>query len=150
MLTARDIMTPSPISVTVGTKVTEAARIMLEHHFNGLPVVEQDGTLRGVICQSDLVAQHKQLHMPSYFVILDAIIPLSSPRKFEEEVNKMTATTVEQAHVFPDPHRLARCLNEEIASLMAEDKYYTLPVVENGKLIGVVGKEDVLRTLTHA
>ena len=150
MLTARDIMTPSPISVTVGTKVTDAARIMLEHHFNGLPVVEQDGTLRGVICQSDLVAQHKQLHMPSYFVIFDAIIPLSSPRKFEEEVNKMTATTVEQAMssqirtVSPDASI------EEIASLMAEDKYYTLPVVENGKLIGVVGKEDVLRTLTHA
>ena len=76
MLTARDIMTPSPLFVTVGTKVTEAARIMLEHHFNGLPVVEQDGTLRGVICQSDLVAQHKHLHMPSYFVILDAIISL--------------------------------------------------------------------------
>lgn len=88
--------------------------------------------------------------MPSYFVILDAIIPLSSPRKFEEEVNKMTATTVEQAMcsqirtVSPDASI------EEIASLMAEDKYYTLPVVENGKLIGVVGKEDVLRTLTHA
>lgn len=150
MLTARDIMTPSPLSVTVGTKVTEAARLMLEHHFNGLPVVEKDGTLRGVLCQSDLVAQHKQLRMPSYFVILDAIIPLSSPKKFEEEVNRMAATTVEEAMssnirtVSPD------ATLEEIASLMAEDKYYTLPVVEDGKLVGVVGKEDVLRTLVHA
>lgn len=33
---------------------------------------------------------------------------------------------------------------------MAENKYYTLPVVEGGKLIGIVGKEDVLRTLAHA
>ena len=113
-------------------------------------MVEQDGTLRGVICQSDLVAQHKHLHMPSYFVILDAIIPLSSPRKFEEEVNRMTATTVEQAMssdvrtVSPD------ATIEEIASVMAEEKYYTLPVVEAGRLVGVVGKEDVLRTLAHA
>ena len=39
---------------------------------------------------------------------------------------------------------------EEIASVMAEEKYYTLPVVEAGRLVGVVGKEDVLRTLAHA
>ena len=36
---------------------------------------------------------------------------------------------------------------EDIASLMVDDKFYTLPVVDNGKLVGVVGKEDVLRTL---
>ncbi len=150
MLTARDIMTPSPLSVTIGTKVTEAARLMLEHHFNGLPVVEQDGTLRGVICQSDLVAQHKQLRMPSYFVILDALIPLSSPKKFEEEVKRMAATTVEQA-MSTDIRTVSPAAGiEEIASLMAENKYYTLPVVEGGKLIGIVGKEDVLRTLAHA
>ena len=88
--------------------------------------------------------------MPSYFVILDAIIPLSSPRKLEEDVNRMTATTVEQAMssdvrtVSPD------ATIEEIDSVMAEEKYYTLPVVEAGRLVGVVGKEDVLRTLAHA
>lgn len=147
MLTARDIMTPHPVSVKVGTRVSDAARIMLEHHFNGLPVVEEDGTLRGVLCQSDLVVQHKKLRLPSYFVILDALIPLQSPGKFEEEVRRMAATTVEEAMtgaprtVSPDTPM------EELASLMAEEKYYTLPVVEEGRLVGVIGKEDVLRTL---
>ena len=150
MLTARDIMTASPISVTVGTKVTDAAHLMLEHHFNGLPVVEEDGTLRGVLCQSDLVAQHKHLNMPSYFVLLDAIIPLSNPARFEEEVKRMAATAVEDA-MSADIHTVTPDATlQEIAALMADDKYYTLPVVENGKLVGVVGKEDVLRTLIHA
>lgn len=150
MLTARDIMTPHPVSVTVGTKVTEAASIMLDKHYNGLPVVETDGTLRGVLCQSDLVVQHKKLRLPSFFVVLDALIPLKSPKKFEEEVRQMTATTVEEAmsgkprFVSPDTTL------EEIAALMVDDKYYTLPVVEDGKLVGVVGKEDVLRTLVSA
>lgn len=150
MLTARDIMTPHPLSVTVGTKVTEAARLMLEHHFNGLPVVDADGALLGVLSQSDLVVQHKKLQLPSYFVLLDAIIPLQSPKKFEEEVKHMAATTVENAMtdkprtVSPDTPL------EDIASLMVDDKFYTLPVVENGKLVGVVGKEDVLRTLVSA
>lgn len=147
MPTARDIMTPHPLSVTVGTKVTEAARLMLEHHFNGLPVVDQDGTLRGVLSQSDLVMQHKKLSLPSYFVILDAIIPLGSPKKFEEEITRMAAITVEDA-MSGNPRTVAPdTALEDIASLMVDDKFYTLPVVENGKLVGVVGKEDVLRTL---
>lgn len=147
MLTARDIMTPHPLSVTVGTKVTEAARLMLDHHFNGLPVVEQDGTLRGVLSQSDLVMQHKKLSLPSYFVILDAIIPLGSTKKVEEDMKRMAAVRVEDAMsgsprtVTPDASL------EDIATLMVDDKFYTLPVVDDGKLVGVVGKEDVLRTL---
>lgn len=59
----------------------------------------------------------------------------------------MSAVTVEDAMsdaprtVTPDTPL------EDIASLMVDDKFYTLPVVDNGKLVGVVGKEDVLRTL---
>lgn len=150
MLTARDIMTPHPVSVTVGTRVTDAARIMLEHHFNGLPVVDEDGTLRGVLSQSDLVVQHKKLQLPSYFVILDAMIPLQSPKKFEEEIKHMAATTVEDA-MTPHPRTVTPDTPlEDIASLMVDDKFYTLPVVEDGKLVGVVGKEDVLRTVVAA
>lgn len=147
MLKVRDIMTLDPISVKVGSKVADAARIMLEKHFNGLPVVNEQGDLKGVLCQSDLVAQHKRLELPSYFVILDAMIPLGSSRKYEEEIKRMAATTVEEAMttairtVSPDDTL------EDVASLMVDDKYYTLPVVEQGRLIGVVGKEDVLRTL---
>ncbi len=62
----------------------------------------------------------------------------------------MAATTVEQA-MSTDIRTVSPAAGiEEIASLMAENKYYTLPVVEGGKLIGIVGKEDVLRTLAHA
>ena len=52
MLTARDIMTPHPLSVTVGAKVTEAARLMLEHHFNGLPVVDPDAMVADIMSMS--------------------------------------------------------------------------------------------------
>ncbi len=147
MLTARDIMTPNPVSVPVGTKVTEAARIMLDKHFNGLPVVEADGTLLGVICQSDLVVQNKKLRLPSFFVVLDGIIPLRSTKNFEEEIRQMTATNVEDAMTSNPRTVPPEATLEEIAALMADEKHYTLPVVEDGKLIGVVGKEDVLRTL---
>lgn len=147
MLTARDIMTINPVFVTPATKLTDAAALMLEHHFNGLPVVDENGALVGVVAQSDLVSQHKKLKLPSFFVLLDSVIPLASPKRFEEEFRRMAATivgdimTARPRDIAPDTPIA------DIASLMADQKYYTLPVVDNGKLVGVVGKEDVLRAL---
>lgn len=147
MLTARDIMTPNPITVQIGSKVTEAAKILLDKHFNGLPVVNPDGSLAGVLCQSDLVAQHKKFSLPSFFIILDSLIPLKSPKKFEDDIRLMTAVQVEDI-MTAKPLTISPATGlTELASLMADGKHYTLPVVEGGKLIGVVGKEDILRAV---
>ena len=149
MLKAKDIMAGKVTSVTPETKITEAARILLENHFNGLPVVDKAGLLRGIICQEDLIVQQKNLPVPTVFTLLDGIIPLTSPRHIEKEVQKMAATTVEEAMtsevVTIDPETPV----EEIATLMVAKNIHTLPVMEKGKLVGIVGKEDILRTLTR-
>lgn len=146
---ARDIMTPDPITISPDAGVGEAVKILLEKHFNGLPVVDESGTLIGVICQSDLVAQQKQLDMPSLFTLFDGFIPMSSLKKTEADLQKITALTVEQAMtkkpVFVKPDASL----EELATLMVRAKYYSLPVVENDRVIGIVGKEDILRTVVQ-
>ena len=147
MVKARDIMTRKVISVSPETAVTKAAKIMLDNFVNGMPVVDSEGCLVGIICQSDLIAQQKQLPLPSVFTILDSVIPLFSQKNLESEVQKIIATTVSKA-MTPDPITISpESSLEEIAKLMVDKKLYTLPVVEQGKLIGIVGKEDVLRTL---
>lgn len=148
-LTARDIMTSTPITVTPETSIGEASRILLDNRFNGLPVVDDAGKLLGIICQSDLVMQHKEFHVPSFFFLLDGFIPLQSPRKMEEQLERMSAATVGQA-MTTAPRTIAPDTPlEEIVDLMVDDKYHTLPVLENGRLVGIVGKEDVLRTLVR-
>ena len=147
MVKARDIMTRKVISVSPETAVTKAAKIMLDNFVNGMPVVDSEGCLVGIICQSDLIAQQKQLPLPSVFTILDSVIPLFSQKNLESEVQKIIATTVSKA-MTPDPITISpESSLEEIAKLMVDKKLYTLPVVEQGKLLGIVGKEDVLRTL---
>lgn len=147
MVKARDIMTRKVISVSPETEVTKAAKIMLDNFINGMPVVDSEGCLVGIICQSDLIAQQKQLPLPSVFTILDSVIPLFSQKNLESEVQKIIATTVSKA-MTPDPITISpESSLEEIAKLMVDKKLYTLPVVEKGKLIGIVGKEDILRTL---
>lgn len=146
-LCAQDIMSTTPIVVSPETPITEASRLMLEHGFNGLPVVDAAGMLRGVICQSDLIRQHQTFKIPSVFFLLDGFIPLSSPHKLEQQLKRLSAATVGQAMseaavtIQPDTPI------DRIADMMVDQKYYTLPVVRDGKLVGVVGKEDILKTL---
>jgi len=140
-------MTRKVISVSPETEVTRAAKILLDNSVNGMPVVDTEERLVGIICQSDLIAQQKQLPLPSVFTLLDGVIPLFSQKNLESEAQKIIATTVFKA-MTPDPITISpESSLEEIAKLMVDKKLHTLPVVEQGKLIGIVGKEDVLRTL---
>ena len=149
MLKAKDIMAREIITISPEAKTLDAARILLERRINGLPVVDADGRLVGILCQSDLVAQQKRLSLPSFFNLLDGLIPLASAKTWEQEIQRIGANTVAQA-MTADPVTVSPDTSlEEIASLMVDRKLHTLPVVENEKLVGVVGKEDILRTLLN-
>lgn len=147
MLKAVDIMTPDPVTLSPETDIRSAVALLIERKINGAPVVDATGRLVGVLCQSDLVAQHKQVTMPSLFSMLDGFIALSSREDFEREIRKIAASTVADAMT---PHAKSVSPHtpiDEIATVMVNEKLYTLPVVDGGKLVGVVGKEDILRTL---
>jgi CBS domain-containing protein len=147
MIRAKDIMTPDPITVSAEAEITTAARLLLEKRINGVPVVDDQGRLKGILCQSDLIAEQKSLPLPSFFTLLDGLIPLTSLKHLEKEVAKIAATTVGAA-MTPDPVTIGPETSlEDIAALMVDKNFHTLPVVEGGRLVGVVGKEDVLRTL---
>ena len=149
MLKAKDIMAREIITISPEAKTLDAARILLDRRINGLPVVDADGRLVGILCQSDLVAQQKRLSLPSFFNLLDGLIPLASTKTWEQEIQRIGANIVAQA-MTADPVTVSPDTSlEEIASLMVDRKLHTLPVVENGKLVGVVGKEDILRTLLN-
>ena len=140
-------MSRNVITVARDTEIAEATRILLENRINGVPVVDKEGKLVGILCQSDLMAQQKQFPLPSIFTLLDGYMPLSSMKRFEKEVEKIAAATIDQA-MTPDPVTVGPGMSiEEVAILMVDKNFHTLPVVEGDRLIGIVGKEDVLRTL---
>lgn len=149
MLHAKDIMTTDVTTLNETDDISTAAKVMLERGINGLPVVDESGAVVGVLCQSDLVAQQKRFQLPSLFTLLDGIIPLSSTKDLEREMERITALTVAQA-MSPDPVTVAPDTSvEEVATLMVDRKYHTIPVVADGVLMGVIGKEDILRTLVR-
>ncbi|MFW6178915.1 MAG: CBS domain-containing protein [Desulfohalobiaceae bacterium] len=142
-----EIMSKEVITVSPQTKITEATALLLENHVNGLPVVDIENNLVGIICQSDIITQQKKWPVPTVFTLLDGIIPLSSFSHLEKEVQKMSATTVEEA-MTQDPVSVSQDTDlENVAEIMVNKNYHTIPVVQEGKLVGIVGKEDVLKTL---
>jgi CBS domain-containing protein len=147
MLKASDIMTKEVITVSPDTEITKAAKILLERRINGLPVVDAFGRLVGILCQSDLVVQQKKFPIPSVFTLLESLIPLTSMKRIDKEVEKIAALTVKQA-MTTEPVTVGPDTDiDEVARLMVDKKYHTLPVVEGDKVVGIVGKEDVLKTL---
>lgn len=142
-----EIMTQNPITVTAETEIFKAAKILLDNRINGVPVLDDTGKLVGILCQSDIIAQQKKLPVPSLFSFLDGYISLSSIKGLEKEFRKIAATAVSDA-MTPKPVTVGPDSSiETVAALMVDHNFHTLPVVEKGVLVGVVGKEDILRTL---
>ena len=143
----RDIMTTELITVGADMEITEAAKVLINNRINGAPVVDDEGALVGIICQSDLIAQQKRLPIPNLFTFLDGVIQLSSQKQFEKQVRKIAALKVSEA-MTPKPVTVKPDTGiETVAALMVDSNFHTLPVVEDGRLVGIIGKEDVLRTL---
>ena len=147
MLKVKDIMTREVKTVSPETEIAQAAKLLLSERINGVPVVNKSGEVVGILCQSDLIAQQKSIPIPSLFTLLDGYIPLTLLSRLDKEVEKIAATKVNHA-MTPDPTTVNSDTDiDKVAALMVEKNYHTLPVVDDGKLVGIVGKEDVLKTL---
>jgi len=147
MVRVKDIMTKKVITVAPEMDIGHVAKLLFDKGINGVPVVDEIGKLVGIICQSDLIAQQKGLPIPSVFTLLDGFFPLASMKHLEKAVKKMAATTVADAMTSNPVTVRPETGIEELAGLMVDKNFHTLPVVDEGQLVGVVGKEDILRTL---
>lgn len=147
MLTARDIMSTEVASVTLDTSLKDLAGRFMETRYSNMPVVDATGKLVGVISETDLVEYQRPLHIPTVMTLFDGVFSWGSERKFKEEVDRVTATTVgDLYHENPVTCRPDTPVNE-LAGLMSKHKVHLLPVVENDKMIGVVARLDLIRVM---
>ena len=150
MLTAKEIMSSNVVTVKKDLHIKELSQLFVKHHVNGFPVVDDSGRVVGIVTEGDLIEQNKNLHIPTVIALFDAVIYLESEKKFEKEVKRFTGTKVEDIYnenvvtVSPDTNI------GEVAATMANKDIHTLPVVENGALVGVIGKLDVIKGMSES
>ena len=150
MLNASDIMTTDVITVKKETPLSELAEILTKNHINGVPVIDDEGLLIGIICESDLIRRDKKLHIPTVVALFDAVFYLESSKKMEKEIQLISATTVEELFTRKVVTVDEKTPIDEIATLMTQKKIYTIPVMDGKRLVGVVGKGDVIRTFVSS
>ncbi len=148
-LTLRDIMKTEVITIGPDATVSELAKVMADHGISGVPVVDDRGELVGMATEGDVILQDAGLHFPHYIQFLDGTIYLSSVHKFEERFKKTFGAKVsdimstELITASPD------ATLTEVATLMADHQVNRVPVVEDGKLVGIVTRGDVVRAIAR-
>lgn len=145
--TVADIMTRDPIVVHPETSLNEAIKILAEHRISGLPVVDEANKLVGVISETDLMWQETGVTPPAYFMILDSVIYLENPAKYERDLHKALGQTVSEVMTRKD---IATTTSDtpvrRAAHLMHERKVHRLIVVDETKsVIGVLTRGDIVR-----
>ncbi len=147
--TIADVMTPNPITVTPETSLQEAIKILAENHISGLPVVDEEGKLVGVISETDLMWQETGVEPAPYIMLLDSVIYLQNPSRHDKLIHKALGQTVGEVMtdkpIFIEPDRSLK----EAASLMYDRKIRRLPVLEpsSSKVIGILTRGDIIRSM---
>jgi CBS domain-containing protein len=146
MLRAKDIMTKDVISVKPSTTIEELARILVKNRISGAPVADDAGNPKGIITENDLISKNSKLHIPTILRLFDAYIPLGTSR-LESDIKKMAALTVDEICSKEVVTVDEEASVEYVATLMTEKKIHLLPVLREGKMVGIIGKKDLIKGL---
>jgi CBS domain-containing protein len=156
MTTVADIMDPEPVTVTPETSVEELVRTLKAHQLQGVPVVNAGGRCVGIVTEEDLVLSDAEgdLHLPHYIELFGGVVfldfhHLNPLKRFEERLKKAVASQVEEM-MTEDPITIAPTASvHEAGKTIAEVGHNRLPVIEHGRLVGLVTRVDVLQALAR-
>ena len=145
----RDIMDTDPATVRPETPVEEVVSTLRRHELPGLPVVDGEGRVLGMITEADLVLPDDDgdLHIPHYINLFGGTVFLEPLGRFEKRLRKAFASNAADM-MTSDPDTVSPDTSvQEAARIIHESGHNRLPVVEDGRLVGVVTRLDVLGAL---
>lgn len=144
-----EIMSSPAITVGPESKIPEIARIMRERQISGVPVVDAQGQLLGLITELDLIERNAPLREPRYLAVLSGLIPvgLDEYRDYKDQVRHVLATNAKEL-MDPEVHTIAPTAElEEVLKIMNDPANISLPVVEGSVVVGIVTRTDLVRVI---
>jgi CBS-domain-containing membrane protein len=147
MLTAGDVMTRDVITVKKKTTIRELAELFNRHRISSAPVVDDNGEMIGIVTETDLIEQDKNLHIPTVISLFDWVIYLESDKKFEKELKKMTGQTVGEIYSEEFVKVTPATPVSDVADILSSRKMNAIPVLDGNKIVGIVARIDLIRTM---
>ncbi len=146
----RDIMTAEVVTVHSNTSVNDIAKLMNDRDITGIPVVDEANHVIGIVTELDMIVRNTRLEMPAFIQILDlARIPLERPGHYRDRLRHMLGAqaadimTEQVITIGPDAEA------KDLAELMVRRRFNPVPVVENGVLVGIVSRADLIRMMAR-
>jgi len=140
----KDVMTKNVISVLPDESVFAAARLMLLNHISGLPVVDKEGELMGIVTEGDFLRRSEigtQRQRPKWLEFI------AGPGRLAQEYVHASGRKVEEI-MTPDPHYVGEEDSlETVVELMERCSVKRLPVMRKGRLVGIVSRANLMHAL---
>ena len=139
---AEDVMTRKVVCIKPHASLLEAAQVMIDNQISGIPVVDPEEKMIGIITESDFLrsSQKRDARSRWFQVILDPLLSdnyaKSHRRKVEEVMSTDLATVTEDTPI------------ENVVNLMNQRHVKRVPVVRDGRLVGIIARADLIRALT--
>lgn len=147
-----DIMTREVIFVSPETKVTEIARIIHEHNFNGLPVVNEEKKVVGMITEMDLLTNDSfGMHIPSFAKLISdfnvlKMVKGEDKRNLESIVNADVKSIMNENFISVSPDTPLT----DLISIFNEQKVNPIPVVDDKKALqGIIARSDIIKLISN-
>lgn len=142
---AHQIMTRKVITVTPATSVLEAANIMLRHHVSGLPVVNDSGSLVGMVSEGDFMRRSEIGTQGPRIRWLDFLFGAGkSAADFVRAYGRRVGEIMTQGSLFTATEDMPL---DELVRLMERENVKRLPVLRGDALVGIVTRSDLLRVV---
>ncbi len=153
MIQAKDIMTKEVITVTEDETLNDVLGLLSRHRFGGLPVVDKEGKIKGIISVTDIVHYSEKIDVVPLINLSGWISPYADPsslfylRKGQDAMHATTVGEVMRRKLFTAKED--KPLNE-IAALMKRRRVNRVPIVDDeGKVVGIVTRSDLVQGLTR-
>lgn len=149
--TVAEVMTRNPITVRPEALLQEVIQTLAERRISGLPVVDESGKLLGVVSETDLMWRESGVTPPAYIMLLDSVIYLENPARYERDLHKALGQTAGEI-MTSDPVTITPDQPlSEAARLMHERSIHRLPVLDTaGQIVGILTRGDIVRAMASA
>ena len=123
---------------------------MHEHGISGLPVIDANGDLAGIITETDIISHEIQVDTPAFVPFLDAIIRMPWDTS-DDDLRRVLATTAGQLMTHPVYSVTVDATVRDVATLMFERKVNPVPVLDrDNRVVGIVSRSDIVQLIAEA
>ncbi|WP_250674204.1 CBS domain-containing protein [Paraclostridium ghonii] len=145
---AKDIMTTDVKVAREADTIQDIANILITEKIGGVPVVDEDNKVVGIISETDIIKKEKYVNPPEYITFLQGLICINDFKKIERDIKDISATKVKDLmskdviKVYEDD------TFDDIANIMIKQSVNRVPVVDvNDKIKGIICRYDIIKSM---